>query len=204
MKSLNKLIIASITALISLSSHANLITNGSFEDNTLKAGTWSLYNSSSVNGWEAQRIEIWNNLFGTPAYEGNNLTELNSISIKNGSHILSQTFNTSINTAYTIDFAYRARSNSNESFKVDIFSTNGNVFSQVFEDHTKSQWSTFSSAFTANGAESVIQFTSIAPSSSVGNLIDDVVVEAKSVSAPTTLLLILMAVPAMLRRRFSK
>lgn len=201
MKSLNKLIIASFTLVISLSSQANLITNGSFEENTLASGTWSFFNSANVNGWEAQRIELWNNLFGIAAFDGNYLTELNSISLKNGSHTLFQSFNTETNTTYTVDFAYRARANSNEAFRVDIFSTNGNVFSQLLDDHTTSQWSTFSSEFTANATQSVIQFTSIAPSSSVGNLIDNVIVDAKNVSAPATLLLALLAVPALLMRR---
>lgn len=204
MKSLNKLLVVSIATLFSIAANANLLTNGSFEDNTLNSGSWGLFNQSNVNGWQGESIELWNNLNGLAAFDGTNLTELNSNRNGGVSHTLFQTFTTTTNGIFSLDFAYRARSNSNEAFKVDIFSTNGNVFSQIFDDHTKGQWSTFSGDFTANDATSTIMFTSIAPLSSVGNLIDNVIIDSKQVSAPATILITLLAAPVLLMRRLRK
>ena len=59
---------------------ANLLVNGSFESSTLAAydtGRWGAF--SSVPGWTAisgSAIELWNNLNGVDATNGNNFGEL--------------------------------------------------------------------------------------------------------------------------------
>jgi MYXO-CTERM domain-containing protein len=56
---------------------ANLVTNGSFEDNVIRSGTWGVY--SNLAGWTggARGIELRNNVAGT-AQSGSNFVELDT------------------------------------------------------------------------------------------------------------------------------
>lgn len=42
-------------SLLCLGANANLIVNGSFEDNTVAAGGWQAFDSANVNGWDGDR-----------------------------------------------------------------------------------------------------------------------------------------------------
>ena len=81
-KSFSALISASILGLsLSTSANANLLVNGSFEDQTDNGeggGTgWSYYAANSVPGWDGSNIELWTGL--TPsAFEGSYHAELNA------------------------------------------------------------------------------------------------------------------------------
>jgi hypothetical protein len=57
---------------------ANLIVNGSFEDNNVKSGKWSWFTADKVNGWDGSNIEIWDNLLSINAFDGSQIAELNS------------------------------------------------------------------------------------------------------------------------------
>lgn len=209
MKSLNKSVLIIATLFFSTLGQANLITNGSFEDNNVNESTWSLFKASDVNNWESASIEIWNSLNGVHALDGENHLELNAHPYTGVAFELSQQFNTQLDQQYTLDFAYRARKNNNESFKVDVLSDGNNVFSMIFDDHTKNAWSTFSGVFTATGNITNLIFTSITPNASVGNFLDAIVVEeylqvtpnVGHVSSPASFLLLLLAAPLLLARK---
>lgn len=56
--------------LLAVSANANLIVNGGFEDNTVPVGNWGYFPSASVNGWDGDNIEIWNQMGGVVAPQG--------------------------------------------------------------------------------------------------------------------------------------
>ena len=64
--------------LLCVGANANLIVNGGFEDNTVAVGNWAYFSSASVNGWDGDNIEIWNQMGGVVAPEGTKHAELNA------------------------------------------------------------------------------------------------------------------------------
>tara|TARA_R110002167_G_scaffold84158_1_gene228776 strand:- start:170 stop:796 length:627 start_codon:yes stop_codon:yes gene_type:complete len=192
MKSLKIIFSSSILALtagvFSISANANLLTNGGFENNTVASGTWKFFQSSQVSGWDGSNIEIWNQYGGVNAYEGNQFAELNAHPNNGQVFTIFQDFTTTQGQWYDVSFAYRARANSNETFRVDIDGL-ANIASWTLDDHTTAGWSIFSNSFLANSTDTTISFTTVIPSiGTVGNFIDDVNVSA--VAEPGTLALL--------------
>lgn len=192
MKSLKTILSSSILALtagvFSISANANLLTNGSFEDNNVTNGNWQFFQSSQVSGWDGSNIEIWNQFNGVSAYEGNQFAELNAHPNGGQQFTIFQDFATTQGQWYDVSFAYRARANSNEAFRVNIDGL-ANIASWTVNDHTTAGWSVFSNSFLADSATSTISFTTVVPSTgTVGNFIDDVNVSA--VAEPGTLALL--------------
>lgn len=182
-----RLISAPLLAVLVLASsaHANLIVNGSFEDNAVNAGTWKAFNASQVNGWEGSRIEIWNGLNGVKAPDGKNHAELNADPFNGAIFTIYQDIATVVGKTYDVSFFYRARQNNNEAF---AFSA-GNL-SLLLTDHTTNAWSKFQSSFVANSTVSRVNFSTV-NNSTYGNFIDNVVVTARaSVNEPNALLLL--------------
>lgn len=207
MKNLIKLAVCCI-AFASPFANANLLVNGSFEDNAVNTGSWNWFASSDVDGWSGSNLEHWNDFGGMVAQEGVNLAELNAHGSNVGVFSIYQTFATTANTSYDFSFFYAARQNLNESFSVKVFSGMTEVFTQVIDDHTVKTWSQFMSDFTALGDESTIRFTSITPNTgTVGNFLDNVVVtktdvtDQVSVSTPSILIMSSLAFGAMFFRR---
>ncbi|MEG3765370.1 DUF642 domain-containing protein [Alteromonas sp. 14N.309.X.WAT.G.H12] len=178
--------IAGLALVLSANVSANLIVNGSFEDNNVASGSWAKYQANAVNGWDGRNFEIWDNRGGTAAYEGNQILELNSWgapNVDNNAYMINQSFDSDVNASYAVEFAYKARSKNDESFLFEISDDMGNtLFSQVLDDHTKSDWRTFDTRFLATSTLSSISFTSIS-GGTVGNFIDSVSVTAVSATA---------------------
>jgi hypothetical protein len=168
---------------------ANLLVNGGFEqDLGISNGGWSAFNSSAIDGWDGERIEIWNNK-APGAYEGNQFAELNADPNIGDLFTLYQVFNTVIGQTYDYSFAYRARQNDSEEF--NFFVGDSSIVPQdatsfLINDHTTSQWDLFTGSFTALSTESQIFFSST-NTGTFGNFIDDVNVTA--VPEPGTLAL---------------
>lgn len=208
MKSLKALLASSLLAAsagaLSLSATANVLVNGGFENPNVNTGSWQYFSAADVDGWNGSNIEIWDNLNNVSAFEGSQFAELNSHPGTGQAFTIFQDFSTVQGQWYNVSFAYRARANNNEAFQADI---NGlaNIESWLIDDHTTSQWSTFSSSFLADSSQSSIAFTTIVPSTgTIGNFIDDVKVSA--VSEPATLALLGLGIAGLglARRRLSK
>ena len=186
----------------SMSSFANLITNGSFEDNAVNTNSWSWFTATNVNGWEGSNIEIWDSFQNFDAFDGVQLAELNSHGQNGQAFSIFQTFDTTIGDNYYMSFAYSARANTNEAFSVELSANNTEFFSQEVNDHVVKRWSVFTASFQAVSDKTTIRFNSITPhSGTVGNFLDDVVVikndnlitSSTSVSAPSGVLMLGMA-----------
>lgn len=163
--------IAVIAALLSPLAQANLITNGSFEDNSVSKGNWSWFTAAQVNGWEGSNIEIWNNFGGVTAYDGNQFIELNAHGNNQGAWSIYQPFATVVGQRYQLSFVYRARASANEQFKVSV----ANLL-QTINNSDKKNWTMFSGSFIAQSTTSVLTFTSLT-NGTIGNFIDNVRVE---------------------------
>lgn len=196
--------LAATAGALSFSATANVLVNGGFENPNVNSGSWQYFSASDVDGWNGSNIEIWNNLNNVSAFEGNQFAELNSHPGTGQAFTIFQDFSTVQGQTYNVSFAYRARSNNNEAFQADIRGLT-NLESWLIDDHTTSQWSTFSSSFVADSTLSSIAFTTIVPSTgTVGNFIDDVKVSA--VAEPATLALLGLGIASLgfTRRRLNK
>ncbi|WP_018983884.1 DUF642 domain-containing protein [Salinimonas chungwhensis] len=196
---MKKVIAAVLSSVVLLSGVANasLIKNGSFEENTVNAGGWSSFSANQVNGWSGDTIEIWNNLNGFAAFDGSQHIELNSDNT--GFQTIFQNFASEAGQTYSLEFAYAARENLNESFKVEVLdaATNNMLFSQNIEYTSVRQWDTFSTIFAATSDFSQVRFTSLNRGSK-GNLIDAVSV---AVPEPGSIGLIALGLLALSGRR---
>lgn len=185
--------------LLAGSAHANLIVNGSFEDNQVAPGGWSWFSSTNVNGWEGSNIEIWNNLFGIPAVEGSQIAELNADGGNSGAWSIFQSFSTVVGQTYDVAFSYRARETS------DLFQFTLASINNTFINNDTSQWKLFTNSFVATSTLSTLTFTSL-NLGTMGNLLDDVKVTTRaSVPEPTTIALFAIGLLSLgLMRRRSK
>lgn len=162
--------------LLATSAQANLIVNGSFEENAVGAGSWKAFDASAVNGWEGSRIEIWNGMNGVQAQHGTNHAELNANPGNSGSHFsIYQDFATVIGQLYDVSFFYRARQSENETFALNV----SNLLTATLTDHVTTGWSQYQGTFVATATQSTITFSTIS-SGTHGNFLDNVVVTARA------------------------
>lgn len=187
-KLLNTTLLTATACAFSISANANLLTNGGFENPNVATGTWGWFTSANVPGWNGSNIEIWDNFSGVSAKEGSQFAELNAHPNNGQAFSIYQTFTTTLGQWYDVSFAYRARSNTNESFNFAV-----DNLSWLIDDHTTTGWSVFNNSFQATSNLSTISFTSVTPlTHTVGNFIDDVKVVASptQVAEPATLALL--------------
>jgi gliding motility-associated-like protein/uncharacterized repeat protein (TIGR01451 family) len=162
------------------------ITNESFEDSgtPIPNNSWGLRNESNVPGWETTAsdgmIEFWsNNFLGVPAFDGNQIVELNA----NQPSALYQELCLTPGTVMNWSVRHRARSTSS-NVDIDVMQVRigGNLASATVQQTLTSddtQWSYYSGTYTipANQNTTLFIFEAISTSTgslSVGNLIDDV------------------------------
>lgn len=160
--------------VLATSANANLVVNGSFEDNAVNYGGWQAFNASQVNGWEGSRIEIWNNLGGVQAQHGSNHIELNADPYNGAIFSIYQNLGTTIGQTYDVSFYYRARQNSNESFSFSVAN-----LALILDQHTTGAWSKFEGSFVAGAGTSLLTFATL-NNGTYGNFIDNVVVTARA------------------------
>ncbi|GAA0361125.1 hypothetical protein GCM10009092_26810 [Bowmanella denitrificans] len=201
---------AFLSLLFVANAKANLIINGSFEDNQIQNGTWKLFSDQQLSGWRGNNMEIWNNFGAINMFDGNQLLELNSQLYKGQFTGISQSFATEIGQTYDISFAYRARHSNSESFNMRLDSGLGELFSKDFDDHVTGKWATYHGQFIATDTITTLHFNPLIPiRSTVGNLIDNIVVEKRSstvVAEPQMLLMLalgLVLLTVVIRRRYA-
>jgi hypothetical protein len=166
--------------LLAVSANANLIANGGFEDNNVAAGSWNYFSSASVNGWDGDNIEIWNQFGGVVAPEGQQHAELNAHPFDGSVFSIYQDFATVIGQTYDVSFFYSARESASEAFNFSVGS-----LAALLDDHVVGSWSQYTGSFVATSLLSTITFTTT-DTSTIGNFLDDVVVVADVNSNPHT------------------
>ena len=195
-------------AVLSTAAQANLIENGGFEDigNSVAIGgygsssTWQIY--SSIPDWDAsQNMEIWTNNFIVPAYEGNNVIELNAHPGQAGGVFsIYQSFETTIGQEYELTFAGRKRqANSDEAFMVSVADLTDSIYNQAW-----GTWTEYSYNFTATSELSTLTFTSLdGGRDTTGNIFDAVSVQ--EVPEPETVAMLCLGLIGLgVQRRLTK
>lgn len=173
LKSIYVVCLSVMASLLSVGANANLIVNGGFEDNNVAAGSWGYFSSASVNGWDGDNIEIWDNYGGVVAPEGSQHAELNAHPFDGGVFSIFQNFATVSGQTYDVSFFYSARNNANEQFSFSVDTLNA-----LLTDHVVGSWTQYVGSFVATSNLSTIAFTTL-DAGTLGNFLDDVVVTAK-------------------------
>jgi YVTN family beta-propeller protein len=151
----------------------NLLVNGSFETNTVGAGGWAQV--SSLPGWQgsAGAIEVWRNLNGWAAADGQSWIELDAAS---GLDRVSQAVTTTAGSSLTLSFACSARpGTSAQSNRFDVI-WNGTVLETVSPEGnglSAPAWQIRSYTVTATGNDTVT-FAESGTNDGLGGLIDAV------------------------------
>ena len=158
-------------------STANLVTNGSFEDNSISANTWGLVNS--LPGWtstvqsviEVQELSNW---LGN-ADDGGAWLELDSV----GNGGVAQTLSTTAQADYQLSFAYSPRPGVASSSNGVAVYWDGQLLDTISRvGGSQNDWQTYTYDVTASGGGTVLEFRAIGGSDGVGALLDDVKVKA--------------------------
>jgi hypothetical protein len=189
-KILNKLALSILLGGM-VSANANLVINGSFENNGsdmyANNGAWQTY--YSITGWSnTYFVEIQNNgLFGAAsvAADGTNWLELDSYA----GYSISQGLGAIAGQNYSLTFAFAGRPDTNpidNAFSVIINGAATNYGSGASASGGPLNWQTGTLNFTSNGAD-VITFNNLGGSNGLGILLDNVIVEAPAVPEPATL-----------------
>ena len=190
--------------------HANLITNGSFEEPEVTSdNNWTLVNNADIPGWTSVRygqIELQEvGLYSNPddeAADGSQWAELDSL----GSDLIFQSVNTTIGTEYILTFAFAARPDTgiaDNQLGWGVTSGQSYYFTEVADgsNETLPQWEYYEFVFTAQSANTLIIFEDLGTDNALGTLLDDVTL--KVVPIPGTLALLLSGIVGLVavRRR---
>lgn len=171
-KTLFGAVVGAALALSASSANANLIVNGSFEDNIQAPGTWAIY--SSLNGWTGgPNIELRNNVAGT-AYDGVNFIELDTTA----NSIATQNIATTAGQWYTLSFAYSPRTGISEASNIIEVYWDGvllNSYSGTTNDNTA--WTVYNVNVLGDGSSS-LEFRAAGTSDSYGGSLDAVMLTA--------------------------
>lgn len=181
------------STLFGATAQANLITNGSFEDNDVNNGAWAWFTSDNVNGWEGDNIEIWDSYGGVEAAHGEQHAELNAHPGDDTTFSIYQTFATEIGKMYEVSFFYRARANDSEAFNLSV----GSLF-DLIDDQVTGQWSHYTGSFLAEATSTTLMFTTTG-TGTVGNFLDGV--EVASVAEPGSLVLLALGLLGLVQVR---
>ena len=97
---------ATATRACTSGTQPNLLVNGSFETNSIGAGSWS--NVTSLGGWKGSNgyVQVWDGLFGYAAADGNSWIQIGAGSSPN---TVSQTVATTAGDSLYLSFWYSAR-----------------------------------------------------------------------------------------------
>ncbi|MBU1449527.1 MAG: DUF642 domain-containing protein [Proteobacteria bacterium] len=194
--------------------NADLMQAGGFENPSL-SGSWGLFNSSSVTGWDSPNLlEFQKSTLYGPAAEGSQYMELDS-NRGDGNQFVTQTFSTSIGARYTLRFAFSPRPGHGENIlEVGIgglgdFSLLQGIMAQGSGVGLRqTAWTYYTLDFVATGSQTRIGFRDAGRDDSLGTLLDDVSVSGGAASAPEPATLLLVAGPlaglAAWRRRRQK
>ena len=183
-----------------LMASANLVTNGSFEDDAQGANSWNIY--STLNGWTGGEagIELRNNVAGA-AYDGSNFVELDTTENSQ----MWQTIGTAFGQQYALSFAYSPREGvANTSNGIEVFwnGSSQGVFTGTGAANGNT-WAVQNLWVTGAASSSSLMFQAVGTSESYGGSLDAVSLTA-AVPEPETYALMLaglLSVGFIARRR---
>ncbi len=178
MKSLKHYFLLIAAFFVSTSAGAATIVNGSFEDNIVANGTWSIFADGTVNGWssgpDTAGIEIRNNVAGA-AYDGFNFIELDTTR----NSVAYQALDTDLGALYTVSFAYSARpgvSGPADTNVISVFWNGGllGTFGGINPSATTNNWVVHNVQVLGTGGLDQLRFAAAGTSDSYGGSLDAV------------------------------
>lgn len=203
MKFFGKTIVALLLAGVASLANANLIVNGSFEDNVGLSGTgWGVFNGAQVNGWtplSGAGIEIQRNTI-VAAQDGNQYVELDS---HNNSSMFQQLTGLAVGESYLLSFWYHARTNNgNNDNGIDVLwgtSTPGALQLAIANEtvqSTNNMWVQKNLSLFATQSTMYLTFAATGWNNSLGGFIDNVSL-TKAASVPESSGLVLFGLGLM-------
>ncbi|MBV5330267.1 MAG: PEP-CTERM sorting domain-containing protein [Chlorobium sp.] len=170
------------------SANANLIQNGSFEDDVIANG-YVIY-PTGITGWntiDGRGIEIQRHVAGEP-YDGHQFVELDSYN----NSAMEQVVSTVLGQSYTLQFAYSPRPNvGSASNFIDVLWNGVSLTADagITGDGGKATlWSLMDFTVTGTGGSDSLVFLADGTSDSLGGYLDAVTLNA-TVPEPATMLL---------------
>lgn len=190
MKFFGKTIVALLLAGVTSLANANLIVNGSFEDNVgLSGNGWGVYSGAQVNGWtplSGAGIEIQRNTT-VAAQDGNQYVELDS---HNNSSMFQQLTGLTVGESYLLSFWYHARTNNgNNDNGIDVSwgtSAPGDLQLSIANEtvqSTNNAWVQKNLSLFADQSTMYLTFAATGLNNSLGGFIDNVSL-TKAASVP--------------------
>jgi len=184
---------ATATRVCTSGTQPNLLANGSFETNSVGAGSWS--NVASLQGWKGSNgyVQVWDGLFGYSAADGNSWIQIGA----GGSlDTVSQTVTTTAGDALVLSFWYSARPGypvAQNKFNVEW---NGTVIDTLSPSSTSSGspygtnlnapvWKQATYIVKATGSDTLSFAQATSDSSGVGPLLDAVSLVDRGTSSAT-------------------
>jgi len=147
----------------------NLIMGGSFEEHDVRTGGWRGFREDATGTWDsANGIEVWDNLGGIAAAEGEQFLELD---YTHAADAISQTINTEAGQTYIVSFDMRARG-ATTTDTIEVY-WNGELVGVY--DPASTDWEEVSFEVTGTGAGDVLEFREAAgESDSLGAHLDNI------------------------------
>ena len=193
-------LVVAMAAAVPAFASTNLVSNGSFESNSLASGTWGIFYGNSVKDWNLgpAGLEIRNGIAGT-AQNGLNFVELDTT--KN-SHIF-QTITTVAGQMYNLSFWYAPRAGVSENSNGIAVSWGENQ-SFTVSGEGSGEWTKISFSVMGSGKDK-LQFNAVGKSDSYGGSLDNVSLTA-AVPEPESYAMLLAGLGVMgaVARRRSK
>jgi hypothetical protein len=192
---------ASLAVLAPLSAQAGLITNGSFEAQTLVNGTWTIL--PALTGWQADAagVELRRNVVGA-AEDGLNFVELDTTV----NSAISQLIATTTGLSYELSGWYSPRAGvAADSNAIEVWWGNTRLatLNGSGMPNSGNVWQQFHYTVTGSGSDT-LRFVAAGRSDGVGGSLDNIALTR--VPEPASLALVLgalgaLGVPALSRRR---
>ncbi|MEO1100244.1 MAG: LamG-like jellyroll fold domain-containing protein [Pseudomonadota bacterium] len=151
------------------SSPDNFVFGGSFEGQNVNSGGWRGFASDETGNWtSANGIEVWDNLWGNSASDGNQFLELD---YTNAADSIEQTVSTEAGQVYTLSFDAKARTSSTTD-TIEVY-WNGELVSAV--DPSSTTWESVDFNVIGTGGDDVLEFReAVGESDSLGGHLDNI------------------------------
>jgi hypothetical protein len=173
------------TSFAASAASTNLILDGSFEDTSVHAGSWTtVYNT---DGWSTGSLglELRNAVEGS-AQDGSNFAELDTT----GNSSISQTILGLTSGTYLLTFWVEDRVNTASGTNGITYSVNGVTYT-VDPTTTTDGWIEVSQYFTVTGGSATVKFTAVGDSDGYGSSLDNIsLTTVSTVPEPASVLLL--------------
>jgi choice-of-anchor C domain-containing protein len=174
--------------LVAGTAHANMITNGSFENGDYSGANWSWERLSSgdtrLTGWTigGKGVDWHNTAEFKPSYNGSLSEHMIDLNLDgfNGSGTIAQTFATTAGKTYTVSFYMASPFSKGLAVTVDSF---GGTFTQLYPG-TPLTWRQHSFDFVADDNNATLMFSSLDSGSYWGAILDNIDVETANTNQP--------------------